>query len=380
MRRAVGRTIAVAVALLVCAGASAHARTEVEAPPVSAAEALLVESDTGATVYARNAGREVAIASVTKMMTAYVTLEREPLARRLVEQPYDAGPGESIAGLVPGRHYSVRQMLEGMLLPSGNDVAYSLAIDVGGSMPHFLAEMNAAAAALHLGDTHFATPIGLDTPGNYSTARDLARLAEILLRDRAFARIVRKPVAYLPGGIVVRNRDTLLGVYPFVVGVKEGHTSDAGWCFVGAASRHGVHLVSVVLGEQSESSEFADTVALLSYGLSLYHRVRFAIPGHVYATVPANGATQQVALVVASPAALVLRRGVHLDVTLSGVPAQLDGPVAAGTHEGEIVVSVAGREALHVPLVTRDALPAPAGATGPTIPSPGFLRTGVLGV
>jgi D-alanyl-D-alanine carboxypeptidase (penicillin-binding protein 5/6) len=347
---------------------------------VSAAEALLVESDTGATVYARNAGREVAIASVTKMMTAYVTLEREPLARRLVEQPYDAGPGESIAGLVPGRHYSVRQMLEGMLLPSGNDVAYSLAIDVGGSMPHFLAEMNAAAAALHLGDTHFATPIGLDTPGNYSTARDLARLAEILLRDRAFARIVRKPVAYLPGGIVVRNRDTLLGVYPFVVGVKEGHTSDAGWCFVGAASRHGVHLVSVVLGEQSESSEFADTVALLSYGLSLYHRVRFAIPGHVYATVPANGATQQVALVVASPAALVLRRGVHLDVTLSGVPAQLDGPVAAGTQEGEIVVSVAGREALHVPLVTRDALPAPAGATGPTIPSPGFLRTGVLGV
>ena len=102
MRRAVGRTIAVAVALLICAGASAHARTDVQAPPVSAAEALLVESDTGATLYARNDDREVAIASVTKMMTAYVTLEHEPLTRDLVEQPYDAGPGESIAGLVGG--------------------------------------------------------------------------------------------------------------------------------------------------------------------------------------------------------------------------------------------------------------------------------------
>jgi len=313
-------------------------------------------------------------------MTAYVTLEREPLTRRLVEQPYDAGPGESIAGLVAGRHYSVREMLEAMLLPSGNDVAYSLAIDVGGSMPRFLAEMNAAAATLRLGDTHFATPIGLDTPGNYSTARDLARLAQTLLRHRAFARIVRKPVAYLPGGIVVRNRDTLLGAYPFVVGVKEGHTADAGWCFVGAASRHGVHLVSVVLGEQSEGSEFADTIALLRYGLARYHRVRFATPDHVYATVPANGATQQVALVASSPAALVLRRGVQLDVTLADVPTALDGPLAAGTQEGDIVVTVAGREALRVPLVTRDALPAPVGPTGPTLPSPGSLRTGVLGV
>jgi D-alanyl-D-alanine carboxypeptidase (penicillin-binding protein 5/6) len=379
MRRPIGRGLAVLLCALACtaAGALARATHAFVAPPppvLAAAESLLVESDTGTTVLARDASREVAIASITKLMTAYVTLEHEPLTKWLLEHPYAAGPDESLAGLVAGRRYTVRGMLEALLLPSGNDAANSLAIDVAGSVPRFVAWMNTAAHELRLGHTHFATPVGLDTPGNYSTARDLAKLAQVLLREPAFARIVRKPQARLQGGLVVRNRNRLLGVYPFVIGVKEGHTSDARWCFVGAASSRGVHLVSVVLGEPTETREFADTLALLEYGLALYHRVPIAVPGRVFATVPGNSGTEQVALVAASRAGVVLRHGAHFDVQLEGVPAQLDGPLAAGTPEGELVVTEGTRRLLSVPLVTRDALPAPVVPSGSTLPPPASLQ------
>ena len=125
---------------------------------------------------ARNANAELPIASTTKLMTAYVTLQREPFDAQLVEQPYPAGFGESLAPVPVGARLGVPDMLRAMLLPSGNNVAYSLAVDVGGSVSHFIALMNAAAARLDLGRTHYSTPIGLDTPGgNYSTAADLAR-------------------------------------------------------------------------------------------------------------------------------------------------------------------------------------------------------------
>jgi D-alanyl-D-alanine carboxypeptidase (penicillin-binding protein 5/6) len=112
-------------------------------------------------------------------------------------------------------------MLRAMLLPSGNNVAYSLSVDVAGSTAAFVGEMNAAAAALGLGRTHYTTPIGLDTPpGNYSTATDLARLARVLMRDQLVREIVDEPSARLADGIVVDNRNDLVGTYPWVVGVK----------------------------------------------------------------------------------------------------------------------------------------------------------------
>lgn len=375
MRAAIGRALVVALCVLACLAASAVGRPPGEviaAPPALVAqEAVLIESDTGATVYATHAQREVAIASTTKMMTAYVTLQHEPLNKKLVERPYVAGPGESLAGLVPGDRYSVADMLRAMLLPSGNDVAHTLAIDVGGTIPHFIGEMNAAATTLGLDHTHFSTPVGLDTPGNYSTARDLAKLAQVLEGDRFFARVVREQIAYLPGGIVVRNRNELLGTYPFVVGVKDGHTADAGWCLVGAARWHGVHLVSVVLGEPAESDSFDDTLGLLRYGLSLYHRVRVALAGHTYLVIPANGGAQQVPLVAAQSAAVVVERGVSFDIQFADVPQALEGPVVAGVAEAEMVVTENGRQVLSVPLVTQSAIPAPPVPTGSTLPGTG---------
>jgi serine-type D-Ala-D-Ala carboxypeptidase (penicillin-binding protein 5/6) len=357
------------LACLVLSSATAGAagslsRETVAAPVLQAREAILIETDTGTTVFARRAQAEVAIASTTKMMTAYVALEHEPLDRVFVEQPYKPAPGESLAGLTPGAHYSVADLLRAMLLPSGGDAAHTLAVDVGGgSLPRFLTLMNAAATQLKLGDTHYTTPVGLDTPGNYSTASDLARLAEDLLHFPFIAKIVAEPRAQLHSGLVVTNRNDLVGEYPFVVGVKTGHTEDAGYCLVGAASWHGVHLVSVVLGDGSIAGRDADTLALLRYGLRLYHDVPVAVDGRSYASVAVNGSSgEHVSLVASRGAALVASRATKVSVAVTGVPSQLQGPLAAGTTVGSLDASEGGKVVVSVPLVTATAV----AAIGPT--------------
>jgi D-alanyl-D-alanine carboxypeptidase (penicillin-binding protein 5/6) len=358
-RRAI-RWVALAgsVGLLGAGGASA-AETPAQLSALPAAATVLMLQSSGAIVYARNANAELAIASTTKLMTAYVTLEREPLDARLVEQPYAAGADESLAPVPAGAVLSVADMLRAMLLPSGNNVAYSLSIDVGGTESNFVAMMNAAAAKLHLGRTHYTTPIGLDTPGdNYSTATDLARLARVLMRRPLFREIVDESSARLADGIVVDNRNDLLGAYPWVVGVKTGNTADAGECLVGAARSNGVRLISVVLGSPSEAARDDDTLALLRYGLGLYRSARVTAAGRVYASVPVEGRTLRARLVAARSFGVVLARTATLHAALV-VPSRLVGPIPAGTVEGSIEVTENGRTVATLALVTAAAVPAP---------------------
>jgi D-alanyl-D-alanine carboxypeptidase (penicillin-binding protein 5/6) len=344
------------------------------APPgeIDARAWVLMLERSGQIVASSNAGAELPIASTTKLMTAYVTLHHEPLSKRLTEQPYVPSEGESLAPVPAGAELSVPDMLRAMLLPSGNNVAYSLSVDVAGSTAAFVGEMNAAAAALGLGRTHYTTPIGLDTPpGNYSTATDLARLARVLMRDQLVREIVDEPSARLADGIVVDNRNDLVGTYPWVVGVKTGNTGDAGECLVGAADLNGVRLISVVLGAPSEDARDADTLALLRYGLSLYRSTQISLRGHVYASVPVAGRRRDVKLVAARSSRLVLARKIVLHVALR-VPAHLHGPLPAGAVGGSLVVTEDGRPGESVPLVTARAVPAP-----PPRPASHHLRQAV---
>jgi D-alanyl-D-alanine carboxypeptidase (penicillin-binding protein 5/6) len=339
------------------APANATATAQLSTLPAAALE-LVVES-TGAIVYSRNANAELAIASTTKLMTAYVTLQHEPLDAQLEVQPYDAGPGESLAPVPAGTRLTVPDMLRAMLLPSGNNIAYSLAVDVGGTVANFVAMMNADAAALHMGRTHYSTPIGLDTPGdNYSTATDLAILARTVMRNSLIREIVDEHSATLSDGVTVTNRNDLVGAYPWVVGVKTGNTTDAGECLVGAAKLGGVRLISVVLGTPSEAARDADTLALLRYGLSAYRSAAVAIAGQTYASVPVEGRSARAQLVAARTLQLVVARTVTLHAALV-VPGRLDGPIPAGSVEGSIEVTEDGRAVASVPLVTAAAVPAP---------------------
>ena len=356
------RVLPAAAALWIGIGASTAAGAT---PPAALAKLparalLLMVQRSGRILFAEHANDELPIASTTKLMTAYVTIERESVDGTLVEQPYEAGVGESLAAVPAGARLGLADMLRAMLLPSGNNVAYSVAVDVGGSLANFVALMNARAARLRLGRTHFTTPIGLDTPGgNYSTAFDLARLTRVLLRNPLVATIVAQPTARLADGVVVRNRNDLVGAYRWVVGVKTGSTAQAGECLVAAASLNGVRLISVVLGAPTAAARDADTLALLRYGLSRFRTVHVAVAGQVYATIPVEGRARPARLVARRSLTLVLNRGVRLHVSRDGVPARLLGPLAAGTVEGVIKVHENGRVVQSVALVTARAVPAP---------------------
>jgi D-alanyl-D-alanine carboxypeptidase (penicillin-binding protein 5/6) len=380
IRAAVARPPSAAAGEAIRVGFVAPWLSDSELPPpqgLSARAAVLILEGSSKVLFAYNANEELPIASTTKLMTAWVTIHREPAGATLLEQPYKAGPGESTAPVPAGARLDLADMLSAMLLPSGNNVAYSLALDVAGSESAFVAEMNAAAAKLRLGRTRYSTPIGLDTPpGNFSTAVDLARLARALMRDKLVRAIVDQQSARLADGVVVDNRNDLVGTYPWIVGIKTGNTTDAGECLVAAARLDGVRLISVVLGAPSEAARDADTLALLRYGLSLYRSAQIAVRGRVYARVAVTGRSRPAALVATRGLRLVLARSVALHVALR-VPRRLTGPIRAGRREGSLVVGEDGRTVASVALVTAARVRPPRrSAGGSRLPAAAFYGGG----
>ena len=221
------------------------------------------------------ATRDLPIASTTKLMTAYVAMRELPLDRIVRAAPYSPIYGESLLELRPGQRVSVRDLLYGLILRSGNDAAYDLGLAAAGSESAFVRQMNQRAAALGLADTHYANPIGLDQAGNYSSALDLTALARRLLREPSFAKIADSRSALLrslrPPRRIETINDFLLAV-PWATGVKTGHTFDADYVLVGAGRRKGVELISAVLGTWTESERDEETARLLEYGFSKYRK------------------------------------------------------------------------------------------------------------
>ena len=341
---------ALAAVLLVCGPTSAA-----EPPPTtSGAATLVVDARTGQRLHAVNAGRARPIASATKLMTALLTLERADLDDVYSAAPYAASAVESKIGLKPGERMTVRDLLTALILESANDAAVTLAEGIAGSRGAFVREMNRRAVTLGLRDTSYANPIGFDDPDNYSSARDLARLARRLLANGDFARIADLPMATLTSGArprTIDNRNVLVQRYPFVSGIKTGHTLGAGYVLVGSGEAGGAHVVSVTLGAPSETARAADTLALLRWGLEQFHRVRVLRPGKVLARIDVAYRDEDAEVGAARPVTLVLRRGERTS-TVVDAPEEVDGPLAAGERVGWVEVQRRGRTVRRVALVT----------------------------
>lgn len=347
-----------AVAVL-AEGGLAAAATAAPAPALSARAAILVEQSTGTAVYRRAADRRMPIASTTKLMTALITRERLPLRRRLTAVSYGGAPAESRLGLRAGERMSVADLLTAVMLPSANDAAYTLAVRIGGSVSRFVALMNERARSLGLRHTHYATPIGLDTPGNYSSARDLARLATVVRRDGFLRRTMDRPRALLRSGYrrrVVVNRNTLVGAVPWVDGVKTGHTLGAGFVLVGSGTRHGTTFISVVLGTPTEAARNADTLGLLRWGFANFRVRVLGRRGGVVARPKVRYEDSRVPVVASRTARGVVPRGARLEIA-TRVPGELEGPIPRGRAVGALVVRVNGRVAARIPAVTAEAVP-----------------------
>jgi D-alanyl-D-alanine carboxypeptidase (penicillin-binding protein 5/6) len=353
---------AMSAAVLALVGASAAgAATPVATPVPQAPAAVVFQPDTGDVVYRRAPTERRPIASTTKLMTALVTRDQVDLDDTLTAVRYPANPAESLMGLRAGERVTVQDLLEGLLLASGNDAAATLAERVGGSRRAFVRLMNERARELGLRDTHFANPIGLDDPRNYSTAADLAKLALVVLRDPFFARTVDRPrVAVESGGRrrTLVNRNTLVREVPWISGVKTGHTSQAAYVLVGAATRDGVRLVSAVLGAPNEAARDADTLALLRWGLTRYRSTTPVRAGQVLAQPKLAFRDQRAALVADRAVRVVVRAGERSAVRVRGVPDELSGPLDAGERVGTIVVSRRGKVVAEVPLVTAESVAA----------------------
>jgi D-alanyl-D-alanine carboxypeptidase len=184
-RRRLG--VCLLAALLATALHLPGAAAAAQVPPVEARAWTLIDARSGDVLTSHAAAERLPIASTTKLMTAYVALQELPLDRIVRAAPYHPIYGESLLGLRVGQRISVRDLLYGLILRSGNDAAHDLALAAAGSLPRFVAEMNRRAAALGLADTHYANPVGLDQRGNFSSARDLATLTRRLLAIPAFA-------------------------------------------------------------------------------------------------------------------------------------------------------------------------------------------------
>lgn len=353
------RAVAVSACLAGAAGTAAPAGARAAPPAISAPEAILVQPSTGDIVYQRDADTPRPIASATKLMTALLAIERLALDDVLTAVPYQALAAESVIGLHQGDRMKARDLLRGLLLASGNDAAETLAVGIAGSKEAFVRLMNDRARRLGLTDTRFTNPIGLDEPGNHSSASDLVKLALVLRRSAFFRETTDLPRATLTTGgrtLTVVNRNTLVRDVPFMDGIKTGHTAQAGYVLIGSATRAGVSLVSVVLGEPSEAARDSDTLALMRYGLARYHVVRAVARGRTLAHVKLRFRGERASLVAGATVARTVRRGARLAIRLRGVPGELDGPLPAGARVGTIDVLQGSHVVARAPLVTAGAV------------------------
>ncbi len=241
------------------------------APAVSAHEAYLVDTTTGTIRFAKRDARRVPIASLTKIMTAYVVRREAGLDEVVTIKQSDvrhaAANGATRAGLRAGERFTVRELLYALLLPSAADASHALAERYGPGTKRFVAKMNKAAKALGLDDTWYGNPDGLPSKA-YSTAVDQTTLAQVALRDRVIATIVKTPehsVTKASGhrAHVWRNTNKLLS--DGALGLKTGYTRAAGYCLTFAAVRNGHTFVGVILGDTSDARRFVTARRLLNW-------------------------------------------------------------------------------------------------------------------
>jgi D-alanyl-D-alanine carboxypeptidase (penicillin-binding protein 5/6) len=351
---------AVAVALVVAAPALAGP------PPVSARAYFVQNGATGEVLAARARARRLPIASITKLMTVLVTLDRTRLSHVVTVAPGAASVGESSIHLRAGERLTVRDLLEAALIQSANDAADALAYDVGrGDEGRFVALMNARARALRLRDTHFARPDGLDAAGHYSSARDITLLARVAMQRAAVRSIVRERTATIAGGRVLHTWNDLLGTFPGLIGVKTGHTAGAGWCEVGAVRGRGFTIYATVLGSPTRAQRNRDLAALLRWGVTRYRTVSVVEPRRVYARAALAYGRDPLALVPRRP----LVRAVRVDRPLTArvvAPSVVRLPVRKGERLGVVKV-FEGRKLLGTrPLVAARSVSRPglAGRVG----------------
>ncbi len=334
MRRARLAASLCALVLTCALPLSAHAAA---APSVRASAYLVVDARTGDVLASSHAHDRLPIASITKLMTVLLTLEHHKLADVVTVDPRAAAVGESSIELRAGERLTVSDLLKGALIQSANDAADALALSIAPSFPAFASLMNAKAAQLGLRDSHFVRPDGLDAAGEFSSAADVTKLARIVMRTRFVRDTVDDRTTTIAGGRVLHTWDDLLTLFPQTIGVKTGHTNEAGWCQVAAVRGRGVTVYATLLGSPTRAVRNDDLESLLQWGLAQFRVVPVVQDTRVYATVKVGYGRSPLELVAARPLLAVARVGKPLtERVVAARSAAL--PVQRGARLGTVEV------------------------------------------
>ena len=270
------------IALLIFGASFAYAAPDYSVPPeIDSGAAVLMDAGTGNIIFSKDKDQKLAMASLTKMMTALVTLEDRQLDDVVVIDNNTDTPSSARFVMKKGEKYTIDQLLYALLVVSSNEGATALAYEDGG-VDAFLEKMNKKAADLGAKNTHFANPHGLDQKEHYSTAADMAIIARTAMKNREFRRYVgtkeydmaatdlQKARKLTNTNRLYHDKEKVYGenravVYADVVGVKTGYTDAAGTCLAAAVNRDGVELISIVLHGDTNKT-YQDTIALMEYG------------------------------------------------------------------------------------------------------------------
>lgn len=255
-----------------------------DVPQITAPSALVVDFETGLALYEKASDQARPPASTAKLMTALVVVDQVPLDDVVLISPAAAGVSGSRMGLSAGERLTVRELLHGLLIPSGNDAAVALAEHVAGTQADFVQMMNARASAMGLTSTSFANAHGLDAVGQVTSATDLAELARAALQDPTISEIV-KTRSITIGGRQLQNTNELLGSYSGANGVKTGTTDEAGECLVASVTRNGRTTLLVELGS---TDRFGDARKLLDYTAEAFSWLHTGLPATALAWVTGN--------------------------------------------------------------------------------------------
>ncbi len=325
---------------------AAAALLPVPVQAISAEKAILIDGTTGRVLYEKNADGQSLIASTTKIMTALVVCEQCNVLDRMRIPQEAVGIEGSSMYLVAGEVLTIQELLYGLMLHSGNDAAVALAIYCGGTVEGFAELMNDKARSLGMKDTHFVNPNGLDAPGHYSTARDLAVLSAYAMKNPIFAGTVGAKNVRV-GQRYLTNHNKLLWRVEGANGVKTGYTKAAGRILVSGAQRQGRQLIAVTI---NAPDDWNDHAVLLEKGFADFTVRKIVSAGQQLGVVAVSaGQTGNVALIAAADFSYALSAGEQVTVELPGA-GFVYAPVVMGQSAGVAHIMVNGIAVGQVPL------------------------------
>ena len=318
------------------------------APQIAAKGYILLDANSGKVIVEYNADERLEPASLTKMMTTYVAdyeLEQGNISLDDITVVSENAwaknfPGSSLMFLEAGKKVDVHSLLKGVVISSGNDATVALAEHIAGSADAFADVMNQHAQLLGMSGSHFMNPHGLPHDDHYTTARDMARLAQATIQDFPERYKLYSMKSFTYNNIKQTNRNRLLWRDPSVDGLKTGHTNRAGYCLVASAKKDDMRLIAVVMGARNEEGRIRESQKLLSYGFRYYKTLKLYNVGDVVSQQRLFGGEEDdINLTVAQDLYVTVPRSQKDSIEAElDVSAYIEAPVSAGDALGSVLI------------------------------------------